>query len=129
MAAACAQRRFRARGAYTAMVGLALLIAGVVSTVAFTVIAAVGVVLYGSRRPVASTTGTIGRELSRGSCSIRGDWRTLPARICGPHSFDTTKAQRWLGRTLRLAGPLKHLGTIHAPTVPLEGLPLPSEGP
>jgi hypothetical protein len=81
MAAACAQRRFRARGAYTAMVGLALLIAGVVSTVAFTVIAAVGVVLYGSRRPVASTTGTIGRELSRGSCSIRGDWRTLPARM------------------------------------------------
>ncbi|HEY6314841.1 MAG TPA: lysylphosphatidylglycerol synthase transmembrane domain-containing protein [Streptosporangiaceae bacterium] len=48
MAAAYAQRQFRGRGADTATVGLALLIAGVVSTVAFAVIAAVGAILSGS---------------------------------------------------------------------------------
>ena len=57
MAAAYAQRQFRARGADTAMIGLALLIAGVVSTVAFAVIAAAGGILSGS--PAAALTGVL----------------------------------------------------------------------
>ncbi len=48
MAAAYAQRQFRADGADTAMVGLALLDAGVVSTVAFAVISVTGAMLSGS---------------------------------------------------------------------------------
>jgi uncharacterized membrane protein YbhN (UPF0104 family) len=57
MAAAYAQRQFRARGADTAMAGLALLIAGVVSTVAFAVIAAAGAMLSGS--PAAALAGLL----------------------------------------------------------------------
>jgi putative heme transporter len=57
MAAAYAQRQFRARGADTAMAGLALLIAGVVSTVAFATIAAVGAILSGS--PAAAVLGLL----------------------------------------------------------------------
>jgi putative heme transporter len=48
LAAAYSQRQFRARGADTATVSLALLIAGVISTVAFAVIAAVGAVATGN---------------------------------------------------------------------------------
>lgn len=57
MATAYAQRQFRAHGADTAMAGLALLIAGVVSTVAFAVIAAVGAVLSGN--PAAALAGLL----------------------------------------------------------------------
>lgn len=57
MAAGYSQRQFRARGADTAMAGLALLIAGVVSTVAFAVIAAVGAMLSGS--PAAALAGLL----------------------------------------------------------------------
>ena len=48
LAAAYSQRQFRARGADTATVSLTLLIAGVISTVAFAVIAAVGAVATGN---------------------------------------------------------------------------------
>jgi uncharacterized membrane protein YbhN (UPF0104 family) len=57
MAAAYTQRQFRARGADTATVSLALLIAGVVSTVAFAVIVAVGAVLSGN--PSAAVFGLL----------------------------------------------------------------------
>ena len=57
MAAAYAQRQFRAGGADTAMAGLALLIAGIVSTVAFAVIAAAGAMLSGS--PAAALAGLL----------------------------------------------------------------------
>ena len=57
MAAAYAQRQFRAGGADTAMAGLALLIAGIVSTVAFAVIAAVGAIVSGS--PAAAALGLL----------------------------------------------------------------------
>lgn len=57
MATAYAQRQFRARGADTAMVGLALLIAGVISTVAFAVIVALGAMASGS--PAAALAGLL----------------------------------------------------------------------
>jgi uncharacterized membrane protein YbhN (UPF0104 family) len=57
MATAYAQRQFRARGADAATVGLALLIAGVVSTVAFAVIVAVGAIVSGS--PAAALAGLV----------------------------------------------------------------------
>jgi putative heme transporter len=57
LAAAYTQRQFRARGADTATVSLALLVAGVVSTVAFAVIVAVGAALSGS--PTAAFAGLL----------------------------------------------------------------------
>jgi putative heme transporter len=57
LAAAYTQRQFRARGAEMAKASLALLIAGVVSTVAFAVIVAVGALLSGN--PVAAVAGLL----------------------------------------------------------------------
>ena len=57
MAAGYSQRQFRARGADTATVSLALVIAGVISTVAFAVIAAVGAVVSGS--PAVAVLGLL----------------------------------------------------------------------
>jgi putative heme transporter len=57
LAAAYTQRQFRARGADAAPAGLALLIAGVISTVAFAVIVAVGAVLSGN--PAAAAAGLV----------------------------------------------------------------------
>ncbi len=57
MAVAYSQRRFRALGADSARVSLALLIAGVISTVAFAVIVAVGAVLSGN--PAAAVFGLL----------------------------------------------------------------------
>ena len=57
MAVAYSQRRFRACGADSATVSLALLIAGVISTVAFAVIIAVGAVLSGN--PAAAVFGLL----------------------------------------------------------------------
>jgi putative heme transporter len=57
LATAYSQRRFRGRGADTAAVSLALLIAGVISTVAFAVVVAVGAVASGN--PAAAILGLL----------------------------------------------------------------------
>jgi len=96
----------------------ALLDAGVVSTVAFAVIAAVGAILSGS--PAAGRlddrhdrTGVVARQpFDQGRPADRAGSGS------GWRSFDTTKVECWLARTLRLAGPLNHLDTTRALTVP-----------
>jgi putative heme transporter len=57
LAAAYTQRQFRARGADAAPASLALLVAGVISTVAFAVLIAVGAVLSGN--PAAAVAGLV----------------------------------------------------------------------
>lgn len=57
LAGAYSQRQFRDRGADPAAVGLALLIAGVISTVAFAVIIALGALLSGN--PAAAVAGLL----------------------------------------------------------------------
>jgi hypothetical protein len=57
MAVAYSQRRFQARGADVARVSLALLVAGVVSTVAFAIIVGIGAMASGD--PAASMVGLL----------------------------------------------------------------------
>jgi putative heme transporter len=57
LAVAYTQREFRARGADPATVGLALAVAGVISTVAFAVVIAVGAVVSGN--PAAAVAGLV----------------------------------------------------------------------
>jgi uncharacterized membrane protein YbhN (UPF0104 family) len=118
MAAAYTQRQFRARGADPAWVSLALLIAGVISTVAFAVIVAAGAVLTGD--PVAALFGLLtsaGCVAAAGLIVIVLRWPRARRRLGPPAAFVVRVSQRLRHRPAGdpaaiAAGILWRLGSI-----------------
>jgi uncharacterized membrane protein YbhN (UPF0104 family) len=119
MAAAYSQRQFRARGADTATVSLALLVAGVISTVAFAVIAAVGAVATGN--PAAAVLGlltSLGCAAAAALMVVVLHWPRGRTRVRRPAASVIRLAQRLLRRPAGdpatiAAGALDRLGSVN----------------
>jgi uncharacterized membrane protein YbhN (UPF0104 family) len=119
MAAAYSQRQFRARGADTATVSLALVLAGVISTVAFAVLAAAGAVASGN--PAAAVVGLLtclGCAAAAAVLVVVLRWPRGRARLQRPAAFAFRLSQRLAHRpagdpaTIAAAG-LHRLGSVN----------------
>jgi uncharacterized membrane protein YbhN (UPF0104 family) len=119
MAAAYSQRQFRARGADAAAVSLALLIAAVISTVAFAVIAAVGAVVSGN--PAAALLGllsSLGCAVAAAALVVVLHWPRGRARLQTSAAFVIRLTQHLAHRPARdpaaiAAAGLRRLGTVN----------------
>jgi putative heme transporter len=119
MAAAYAQRQFRARGADAATVSLALLVAGVISTVAFAVVVTVGAVLSGN--PAAAVAGLVSSVCCAAAAGLTVIVLHSPAgraRLRPPAAFAIRLCQRLVHRpagepTAIAAGVLQRLGSFN----------------
>jgi putative heme transporter len=118
MAAAYSQRQFRARGADAATVSLALLIAGVISTVAFAVIVAAGVAVAGNAAAaVLGLLTSLGCAAAAALLVIVLHWPRGRARLRRPAAFVIRLSQRLAHRPAGdpaavAAGALERLGSF-----------------
>jgi putative heme transporter len=99
LAAAYTQRQFRARGADAGPASLALLVAGVISTVAFAVLVAVGAVLSGN--PAAAVAGLVTSVCAAAATAVIVIVLHSPrgrARLRPPAAFAIRLSQRLVHR-------------------------------
>jgi len=99
LAAAYTQRRFRARGADAAAVSLALLVAGVISTLAFAVMVAIGAVQSGN--PAAAVAGLLTSVCCAAAAGVLVVALHLPqgrARLRPPVAYAIRLSQRLVHR-------------------------------
>jgi putative heme transporter len=119
LAVAYSQRQFRARGADPAAVGLALAVAGVISTVAFAVVIAVGAVVSGN--PAAAVAGLVTSLCAAAAAGLVVVVLHSPrgrARLRRPATRLVRLSQRLLHRpsgdpVLAAAGALERLGAFN----------------